>query len=224
MSYWMQVAVSLVLSTFEITTILILTFVLFRFKLKRYVISMLLIGAVLSYCSYEIREGFRLPLIVDTSFQVVALYLIFRFIYRIGYFYSFAMMAKGVALYMVINYAISKITFFSIQDSTSALHMSSYILQLSTILCGLIAAYLMRRFNIGVSYVPFSYKERVIYKGANKLILITGFFATLVFCSTLISIYLHWDKILLMSMIIMFILFIILMRLSYVKEYDDQDG
>lgn len=225
MSYWIQVAISLVLSTLEISTILILTFVLFRFKLKRYLMSMLLIGTVLSYCSYEIREGFQLPLLVDTGFQVVALYLTFRFIYRVGYFYSFAMTAKGVALYMVINYAVSKIILFSIQDSASALHMSSYILQFSTILCGLIIAYLMRRFNIGVSYVPFSHKERVIYKGVNTHILVTGLFATLAFCSTLLSIYFHWDSALLVSMIVMLVLFIILMRLSYVKEYtENSDG
>lgn len=221
MTYGLQVAISIVLSTLEITTIFILTFVLFRFSIKRYLMSILLIGAVLSYCSYEIREGFQLPLLFDTGFQVLAIFLTFRFIFRVGYFYSFAMTIKGVVLYMVINYLASKLILFSIEDSTSALHISSYILQVSSVLCGLLVSYLMRRYNVGFSYVPFSYKERVIYKGVNKQILFTGMFAIVAFLASLISIYLHLDTMLLVSMVVMLLLFIVMMRLSYVKEYNE---
>ncbi|KQN96988.1 accessory gene regulator B family protein [Paenibacillus sp. Leaf72] len=225
MTYWLSVVISIFLSTLEITMILSLTFRLFRFQTKIYYNSMVLIGLVLSYISYEIREEFHLQG-WDTVVQCVLLFLILRFVYRVGFFYAGCMIIKGVALFTVLQaiaaFVLTTVKMYELDYAISALNVQAYILQILTVGLSLFILYVLRRLNIGFTYVPYSPREAVIFNGVNRKILIHAIFTFGIFLFSVFAVTTHNFTAFYCTVLIMLVMFVLLFRLSYEKEYEDE--
>ncbi|MBY3621093.1 hypothetical protein MHB77_32000 [Paenibacillus sp. FSL K6-3166] len=217
---WM-VFLSIVFSTLEIVMILSLSLLLFRISFRKKLDQIVLIGVILSYISFKMRDfgltGW------DTLLQIILMILALRMIFSIGWIYSVIIVAAGaLALYSGIQFVVywlitrSQGVQFLTQDGLSS---GALLLQGGTVIIGFILAFLMNRFHWGVTFVPYDPKEPVELIGINKRIFIAAVCIIGAFMLSLIAIHFRLDTLIEISGLTLLILLVYILRLVFKKEF-----
>jgi len=168
----MNTVVFLLVSAFEWFSLIFLAFTIFKLEVGWYkgqIIFSAFLLSLLSYLLFEVLDltGFA------SLLQPPIVFLFFWQMFRIPVFYAGLMTSNGYLAYVVINAII-----FSIYDVLGAnLQPGNWIMYSAQILSGILAlliGWLIVKFRIGFSFVPYGERANVKLTGINlKLLLFT---------------------------------------------------
>lgn len=216
--------ISVILSTLETITVFFLMITMHRYKHKPEYIMISLFAVILAILSYIMRVKLQLPRF-DIPVQWSLMFLFVRYMFGVRGFYSALMVMSGAILYALLQsvlvLAASELGMFSFSDSQSETSDGAHRIQLVSILIGVGLVQLMKRFNLGFSFVPYHLKADVKLSGVNKRMMWSMVFIGLIIAVSIISMSTHSTYLFCTSAVLMLLSFIDLMRLSYTKEYED---
>ncbi|MBP1155905.1 MULTISPECIES: hypothetical protein [unclassified Paenibacillus] len=220
----MDFVISIILSTLETCTVFFLTMTMHRYKHKPDYIMIGLFSLMLSTLSYIMRVKFQLPRL-DIPVQWSLMFLYVHYMFGVRWFYSALMVMSGSILYAllqsVIILAANQLGMFSFSDSQSGTSDGAHRVQIvSVIICAALIR-LMKSFRFGFSFVPNHPRADVKLKGVNKRILWSMVVIGLVISVSIISMSTQSAYLFYSSAVLLLFSFIDLMRLSYVKEFEE---
>lgn len=195
-------------STIEIIGMFCLILALFRFKIKEYVVQIVVASFLLSQISYYMRT------ILDVSHYVPLIFLVFAFIFmrvlfRVQVYYAASMIVIGyiafTLLQAIIIFASISLNLFKLDDVVAFSWLSYYQLLISCLI-SLIISWVLLKKRIGFTFVPYSETVRVKISGEN-----TVFFVIVLLSVAIAGINLYFS----LQSIYSLILIIVLLTFSF---------
>lgn len=175
----MKAILYLLFSGTEWLALILLTFAMFKFRLKGYWGQIILTSASMSLLSHFIFQGLQMRELA-TILQPPALFLFFWQMFRIQIFYAALMTVYGYMAYSCVQMLLIIVEFELGIDPNKILPntLPIYILQTVSILFVLLIVALLYKYRVGYTFVPDSEYAPVRMKGLNLRLLfltIAGF-------------------------------------------------
>lgn len=213
----------ILLSAPEYIAVLFLTFALFRIKPQGFYPHILFIAFILGNVSYATRADEAMA-VWSSSLQmlvaVVCMWLLFRIpLFYAAIVYTFTNVAYGLSQLMIFTvYSELRIVDFEAVSSSSLL---GYIVPLSSILFTFAGAFIIRRYNLSIDWIPNNPKAKVPMNKGNILFLILLVLIFVCYSTMFIWWFDGLGLLLLFITIILAILFLCLMYMSRKRDQVD---
>ncbi|WP_127485905.1 hypothetical protein [Paenibacillus ehimensis] len=170
----MELAISIALSTLETVTIFVLIMVSFRYRQSYRLLAVASLGLVLAVFSLWARMVLMQP-IVDNLFQLFAMCIYLKFVYRIRWFDASIMLCFGCLMYLLLQGLV--VLFFKIgygyflEDYHDITSYQTFMLQMVTFPLGLGIAWIIKKKNGGFTFISSHMRRRAKWTGINRSIL-----------------------------------------------------
>ncbi|MFB6365458.1 hypothetical protein ACFCP7_15475 [Paenibacillus elgii] len=218
----MELAISIALSTLETVTIFVLVMVCFRYRQSYRLLAVTGLGLVLAVFSLWARMILMQP-VFDMLFQLIAMYIYLKFVYRIRWFDASIMFCFGYSMYVLLQSLVILLFKFGygyfLEDYHNITGDRTFMLQMVTFSFGLGIAWIIKKKNGGFTFISRHIPRTMKWTAVNRNILgsliCSGAILVIGFISTGYGYQLTYFTFL----TLLFIFFVYLVLLFYRKDY-----
>jgi hypothetical protein len=198
-------------------SLLSLGLVLFRFKLRPYMLQIILSSVLLDYISVLLQVHQKIFLL--TTVQPISAILCYWLIFRIRWIYAIIITVTSYlinfSLEAGLNLAAAK---FKVNAFLLAIQNSDIILAISIIFIDILVCYLLIKYRLGFSFIPRHSIKPSAFLRQNKRLVASFFFALMILMLSSFSLfYLHSNIALFLQGLVVMLWFVII-REAYYKE------
>ncbi|MCZ8513551.1 hypothetical protein O9H85_14130 [Paenibacillus filicis] len=214
------------LSALETNMTFLLMLSLFRYKADPKMPLLTLFSVLLACMSYYLRAHAN-AYAVDTPLQLALTYAFVKYAFALPWFYAGVMMLSGTTLYMLVQSGMT-ITFhqlgwYVLEDSVRATGFNIYCIQVLSALIGYAIVLLMRRANLGFTFIPSHGRTPVdINEGHNRRLLYSMTVTTIVFVVSICAFPLRSQVLLYMALPLLLLAYAYFVTVSMEKETSEE--
>lgn len=168
----MEVLLYLLFGFFDIFTILVFTFCMFRFPATDYLREFVIIAMIASVMSCINRMLLNISMF-DPGIQFIVLALLFRYMLSFRLYEATLVTAVGYLGYIGVQFLLIPLLLLmgitQLSDMTGLNEMGTYLIQFSSALTILLISWIIKRLHFGFSFVPQPPHSFTIKQRSNRL-------------------------------------------------------
>ncbi len=212
----------MVLGTIETHSIFALIFCSFWFPYREYLKEITLMAVLVTLCSYLLRVQLQVNMAIDAAAAFVMLILFLRYMIKVRFWRSvlISLMYFGFAIINSATFLL--LTTLRIVDSSEVINnsssLSAYVVQFVSSMIVFLLAYIIKKKNIGLSFILRPPHDLMVRKVMNKdeVRIITGvLLASLIL---FLGVYGFTNEKTFIALPIVIVMYVILLYLAYKRD------
>ncbi|MBU7318111.1 hypothetical protein [Paenibacillus oleatilyticus] len=220
----MEFAISIALSTLETVAIFVLIFVLFRYRESYHLWAVAGLGIGLAAWSLLTRKVLLLAT-VDVLFQLIAMYIFLKFVYRIRWFYASIMLFFAYGLYLLLQGLLAIVITYGfgyvMNDYSDMTTIQTFMLQLVTFLTALGIARMVKKKNWGFTFISYHKLREEQWTEVNRSILGSLIGIGVLLPSGVLTAVYGYSNVYSLIMFCIFFFWVYLLLLFFQKDYSE---